>query len=113
MIRIDQPAELFKLPPGPGLYMQPGRPDWMENTVYEVLVSMRANNPVHKALFFSGFLQLRREGGSKRNAQPGGYNRFILPYQDSSFSDVYYMQVIRPVLTVGADHTYSYYERRL
>lgn len=46
---------------------------WKERCYYEVEVSFRKGNPIHRAFFFSGFLN--GPGGS-----PGGYNVAWSPF---------------------------------
>jgi hypothetical protein len=71
---------------------------WKEHTLYLVDVSMNAGNPMHKALFYSGFLQ---------DGWPCGYNGItsMIPSNDEGpreIHSVYYMKVIKELYTHDA-----------
>ncbi len=61
---------------------------WKDNTTYIVEVSFNSQNPVHLAMFFSGFLN---DAG-----KPSSYNDLYNPVWcgTHSISDVYYMKVL-------------------
>ncbi len=61
-----------------------------ENAYYLVWVSFSSGNPVHKCIFFTGFLD---EG------YPAGYNALFNPTYEynSQISEVHYMKAIREI----------------
>ena len=66
---------------------------WQSNTLYLVDVAYFENNPIHRALFFSGFLH---------KGKPNGYHGIMskLPSThyhelDRELHQVYYLKVIR------------------
>lgn len=61
---------------------------WQERTYYRVFVSFNANNPVHEAIFYSGFLN-----GQGRT--PGGYNQAWNPTWDNpvSLRELFFLEV--------------------
>lgn len=66
---------------------------WKELAFYLVLVSYRPSNPIHKAIFYTGFLN-DPEGG------PGGYNQVWNPTNDAphwfrSIDQVHFLKVVR------------------
>ena len=71
----------------------PPKEGWMEQAWYLVEMSMGPNNPVHRNLFYTGFLN---------DGKPAGYNHFAgntIIGEEYSISDVYYMKAVRLVLT--------------
>ena len=60
---------------------------WEESTVYIVNAAFSSTNPVHRYLFYSGFLH---EG------EPGNYNEFMC-CEDCSFRQVYYLKALEIV----------------
>lgn len=71
---------------------------WKQCTWYLVEVSYNQHNPVHKDLFYSGFLSVL-VADSVKEVYPGGYN--FLPAQRTSkeIHEVYYLKVIREVVS--------------
>lgn len=72
---------------------------WKPSTWYLVDVKYTAGNPVHRSLFYSGFLNGNRDG-----TIPGGYNCLVPlsgPSEDgvTSFGGVRYLKAVRVVLT--------------
>ena len=80
----------FELPPNREIIPPEG--GWEEQTTYLVEVSFRSANPIHRALFFSGFLI---------KGKPGGYNRIFNPTYENycEIYEVYYLKVIKVVAT--------------
>jgi hypothetical protein len=71
----------------------PPKDGWQPNTVYLVEVAMHESNPIHRALFYSGFLNGKGEDGE----WPGGYNNVISPVSPQEpvqISKVRYLKVI-------------------
>jgi len=67
---------------------------WKKNTWYLVDVSYRKTNPIHRALFFTGFLN--------SDGKPGGYNMIIShSYGEKPFGykEAYYLKVIREIVS--------------
>lgn len=62
---------------------------WSERTWYVVDVKYFEHNPVHSALFFTGFLDNKN--------RPNGYNYLTAPSYDDciSISDCYYLKAVR------------------
>ena len=81
----------FDMPPERGIFGPRWR-GWKENTFYEVWVSFSKDDPIHKALFFSGLLK-----GTKQ--WPGMYHCLFHPIYNQTYKirDVYFMQVIKKV----------------
>jgi len=69
--------------------------EWKSETWYLIDVSYNKNNPVHRALFFTGFLN--------EDGMPGSYNMIIShSYQNHfGYSDIYYLKVIREIVSSG------------
>jgi hypothetical protein len=72
--------------------------DWTAQTMYLVEVAYNANNPIHRALFYSGFLDT--------NGKPGNYNGVIpvIPcgteYEPTPEIDqIFYLKVIKIIAT--------------
>lgn len=67
----------------------PPEEGWKENTYYIVDVAFNRHNPVHKAIFFTGFLN-GRDGG------PGGYNQLFNPSWEGhqELGDMYYVKAV-------------------
>ena len=65
---------------------------WKRNTHYLVDVCYRKENMIHRAIFYSGYIN----GGEKFD-QPGDYNRFMrYNYGDKyGFEDVFYLKVVK------------------
>ncbi|HLD90731.1 MAG TPA: hypothetical protein VI911_06940 [Patescibacteria group bacterium] len=64
---------------------------WKEKTYYVVEVAFSENNPVHRGIFYSGFLH---------KAQPGGYNAFAMFVESErslKITDAYFIKVIREI----------------
>ena len=73
-------------------FIVPPESGWEEHTWYLVDVSFRGVNPIHRVLFFSGFLNDKDNG-------PGGYNQLYSPNYDKDASynikDVVYLSVAK------------------
>ncbi|KKQ07954.1 MAG: hypothetical protein US20_C0026G0022 [Candidatus Pacebacteria bacterium GW2011_GWF1_36_5] len=69
---------------------------WKESSIYLVEVCFSSNNPIHAALFYSGFL---------RNGKPGNYNQLWNPSWDRTFNinQIYYLRVIKNLGNVFED----------
>lgn len=69
---------------------------WRENSYYAVEASFSSTNPIHRYIFYTGFLN-GKDGG------PGGYNIFLSSSNVDgiyTISDVYYL---RPLSCFGYD----------
>lgn len=65
---------------------------WKPRTYYSVRVAWNKSNPVHMAIFYSGFLN-DPDGG------PGGYSQIWNPsYDREDWRQVYYMEVVEEFL---------------
>lgn len=64
---------------------------WKRRSWYLVEASFNSGNPIHRRLFYTGFLNGEDSG-------PGGYN--YLPDQEDhlEISDVYYMKAVRLIV---------------
>ena len=64
---------------------------WKQDTMYVVKVAYSYGNPVHYALFYSGFLSDDR--------QPAGYNQIFHPTYDRGYTidEAMYFEVVRPL----------------
>ena len=71
-----------------GKLIVPPEEGWKENTLYAVEVSFNGGNPIHKAVFYSGFL---KEGN------PAQYSQVWNPTYEHgySLSRLRYMKVLR------------------
>ena len=76
----------MKMPPTQRTHEEP-EGGWAENAVYLVDVAFRLNNPVHRAIFFTGFL---------RNGQPGNYSALFNPSWDGNAhpNDLHYLSPV-------------------
>ena len=68
---------------------------WKERTYYKVLVSFHKGNPIHQAIFYTGFL-------NGRNGGPGGYSKAWNPtwdvplrHGDHEIGDFHFMQAMQ------------------
>ena len=62
---------------------------WKENTFYVVDVAFAANNPIHRSIFFTGFLD---------DGVPGGYNKFFCEGACSlTYNCAYYLKAIAEI----------------
>lgn len=68
---------------------------WEEKTYYLVEVSWSSANPIHKAIFYTGFLNGYKGPGGYNQLYSGSYDH----YEDHSISGVYYMKVIRELVS--------------
>lgn len=70
--------------------IHPPENGWEENTFYIVDVAFSSYNIIHRAIFYTGFLD-------GKNNSPGGYNEVWSPdYRDrNSIHETYYMKAIR------------------
>jgi len=59
---------------------------WKESTWYLVEVAFSSGNPVHRKVFYSGFI-------SGKNKEPSGYNQFC-PDGEFQYSDCVYLKVV-------------------
>jgi hypothetical protein len=81
------------LPPGgeKGIHLPEG--GWEERSYYVVDVSFHYGNPIHRSIFYTGFLN-GKDGG------PGGYNQVMNPTYDSpvvGIDKVHHMKVLRKI----------------
>lgn len=79
------------MPLPPAKQIIPPEGGWEPNTYYAVDVAFRSSNPVHRAIFYSGFLNDGKGG-------PGGYNGvFSHSYEEQQYPihRTYYLKVIR------------------
>lgn len=60
---------------------------WKENTYYIVDVAFSANNPIHRKIFYTGFLNSA--------GNPCGYNKFGFCEDKLELKDAYFVRVIR------------------
>jgi hypothetical protein len=82
-------CKVNELPPGVMTTIPPTN-GWEENTVYWVKVSFSKHNPIHKAIFFSGFLTPKRE--------PGVYNTLFNPSYGRNhveYHNIHYLEVVK------------------
>lgn len=89
---FDTPVPKMIVPPVEG---------WEENTWYLVEVSYRSQNPIHRALFYSGFLNGQPEGtapwpGSYSGIIPANYVSYDPP---TPINRIHYLKAIRVLLT--------------
>ncbi len=71
----------------------PPKDGWKESTHYIVDVSYSSGNPVHRSIFYTGFLQ---------DGRPCGYNVIFNPTSDlSHIGEVHYMKAIREIEVEG------------
>lgn len=63
---------------------------WKDGCWYHVLVSFNSSNPVHRALFYAGYLY---------SDKPGSYNMLIHPSYDEKYTicDVHALEVIKEI----------------
>ena len=71
----------------------PPRKGWVQLTYYLVRVAFNKYNPVHRAVFFTGFLHEGIPAGYAQVWKGGGYER---PY---NYDEIYYMEVIKVIAT--------------
>ena len=91
-MKCYKPNEQTIIPPDGG---------WKERTWYVVEVSYRLGNPIHRSLYYTGFLN----GGGKKEKWPGGYN-VLVPLSGPSDEDpnhginnVKYLKYIRELIS--------------
>ena len=71
-----------------GKLIVPPEGGWKERTLYAVEVSFNTGNPIHNAVFFSGFL---------RDGNPANYNQVWNPSYDEPYTirRLHYLKVLR------------------
>lgn len=69
----------------------PPQGGWKESTWYLVEVAFNENNPVHKDLFYSGFL-------NGPNGTPGGYNMLVAQGECQGYERIVYLRAIREIV---------------
>ena len=67
---------------------------WREKTYYVVKVSFSAQNPIHEAIFFTGFL---------RHGRPSEYNKiFCSNYEiDYDYNCAHFIRPVKEIYTEG------------
>lgn len=72
----------------------PPKKGWEEHTLYLVDISFNEQNPIHRGLFFSGFLN----GPGKT---PGGYAKVLTPIEGTSheLGSMRYLKVVKKLAT--------------
>ena len=68
------------------------RGGWKSHTYYVVDVAFNVNNPIHRKIFYTGFIDI--------DGNPQGYNGFARFDRGDSLltiSDAYYIKVIREI----------------
>ena len=84
----------FQLPPYKGLQAPEG--GWKPHTYYTALVSVNSGNPLHEAIFFSGFLnECTKEPGSYACAMNPTYNGNI------PANMLFYVEIIQELPAFG------------
>jgi len=70
---------------------------WKRQAYYAVEVSVSRTNPVHRAIFYTGFLNGNNEG-----TEPGGYNAIWNPIyeQPMKIGFIHYLKVVGQIDTV-------------
>lgn len=79
--------------------VKPPRGDWRERTYYVVRVSFNKGNPIHEAIFYTGFLN--GPGGG-----PGAYNQAWNPAWDEETPDarldkLHYLEAVAEIPGIG------------
>ena len=85
---VDMLPSDFDCPKGRQILPKEG---WKEKTYYIVEAAFSANNPIHRKIFFSGYLH---------NGQPAGYNCFATFGAGSehlTIEDAYFIKVVREI----------------
>lgn len=65
----------------------PPKGGWKPRTYYVVDVAFSSLNPIHRAIFYSGFI---------KDNNPSGYSRFIY-CGDSFCRDIYYLKALKEI----------------
>ena len=73
----------------------PPKGGWKPRTVYHVEASFAPGNPIHRYLFYSGFLD-------DKDKTPEGYNQFYGCDENTTIAKVYYMRVLSEVINEKA-----------
>jgi hypothetical protein len=92
---IERRREVMSKHKKPGL-IYPPEGGWKEQCYYLVDVSYSSGNPVHRAIFFTGFLH--------SDGNPGGYSNLWGSYDAPVFYSpfaVYYMKALRQLTELG------------
>jgi len=82
----------------------PPKGGWVKSTYYIVWASFSEGNPIHKYIFYSGFLN---------NGEPAGYNGFLSTNISDKldYSSAYHLEVIGEISGIGgSDTTSDYYD---
>jgi hypothetical protein len=92
----------------PGIYIPEG--GWVERCYYLVHISYSRQNPIHKAILFTGFLNGRGVRGGP-DKSPGGYAQIFRPGYENprnySEGEIYYLEVVKQITFPGdlkSDH---------
>lgn len=77
------------------------RPDpkvWTPNTWYLVEVAFNKHNPIHRSMFYTGFLNGKNDG-------PGGYSGFqAINYaggDETHISEAYYLKIVKRLFSTN------------
>jgi hypothetical protein len=99
-VHDDLQYEGESLPPKTKLILPPVG-GWKERTYYAVVVAWFVGNPLHRAIFYTGFLNGRGVRGDKTLPEkwPGGYNEIWSPMYDTQrcISTVHFLRVIAEI----------------
>ena len=73
---------------------------WKESTYYVCNVAFSSHNVIHRAMFFTGFL-------NGKNGTPGGYNGFVCRagYEDGApkYTDAFYQLIAKNTVLQGGE----------
>lgn len=70
--------------------IKPPKSGWEERTYYLVDVAFSPTNIIHRAIYYTGFL-------NGRDGAPGGYNMFAFYSNQYTIKDVYYLKAIEKI----------------
>lgn len=92
--------KILALPPEKRTIIVPAG-GWKPQTVYWVLVAFNKNNPIHYAIFYSGFL-------NGKDKAPGGYNSIFAPTHNyvHHLGNLHFLEVVKEL-----DITFNTYSR--
>jgi len=92
-------ADLWDLPPAERTILKPPG-GWVEHGYYIVEASFNVHNPIHRYIYFVGFLNGQKDEDGQR--LPGGYNEVLKV--EGGHNSIEYLWYLRPIHFIGVDN---------
>lgn len=85
--------------------IKPPEGGWKPHTYYAVWVAWFVGNPIHKSIFYTGFLQSGEGKYGGFEGEPAGYNQIWNPTGDGprSIDKVHFLEVIAEIPSMAEE----------